>query len=101
MAGLAASAFHLMVACCRISCSARYLARRAWEIRPRQRYPARKPKGKPIKAAIAKSNILVPGTLIGSLFILNVGVLRANGCQRLIAAQARAGLRSRCDKLEQ
>ena len=28
----------------------------------------------------------------GSLFILHVGVLRANGCQRLIAAQARAGL---------
>jgi hypothetical protein len=64
MAGLAASAFHLMVACCRISCSARYLARRAWEIRPRQRYPARKPKGKPIKAAIARSNILVPGTIL-------------------------------------
>lgn len=32
---------------------------------------------------------------IGSLFILQVGVLRANGCQRLIAAQVRAGLRSR------
>jgi hypothetical protein len=29
----------------------------------------------------------------GSLFILHVGVLRANGCQRLIAAQARAGCR--------
>jgi hypothetical protein len=33
-------------------------------MRPRQRYPARKPKGKPIKAAIARSNILVPGTIL-------------------------------------
>jgi hypothetical protein len=37
---------------------------------------------------------------IGSLFILQVGVLRAIGCQRLIAAHSQAGLRFRCDKLE-
>jgi len=37
---------------------------------------------------------------IGSLFILQVGVLRAIACQRLIAAHSQAGLRFRCDKLE-
>jgi hypothetical protein len=56
-------AFHLAVER-RISCWARYFARRAREIRSRHRYPARKPKGKPIKTAIAKSNILVPRTLL-------------------------------------
>jgi hypothetical protein len=35
---------------------------------------------------------LILDWVAGSLFILHVGVLRANGCQRLIAAQARAGL---------
>jgi hypothetical protein len=66
MAGLAAPAFHLSAACrisCParyLSCSTRYLARRAREIRSRQKYPTRKPKGKPIKTAIAKSNILTP-----------------------------------------
>jgi len=44
----------------RLSSSSRTFARRAREMRSRRRYPARKPNGRPMKTAIAKSNIVAP-----------------------------------------
>src|SRR6478736_2322488 len=79
MAGLAAPAFHLSAAC-RISfparylsCSTRYLARRAREIRSHQKYPTRKPKGKPIKNRDRQVEHSDPGTLLGWVVIHTPG----------------------------